>query len=199
MRSEPRSAGSPRGGYEDQARARMFGGWTLAVLALAAHLVSVARAQEGDVVADPPPPCSTAEARQFDFWIGEWDLTWEGGGPGTNVITSEMNGCVIREAFVDPTAPFHGSSVSVWNPNRAIWQQTWVDDQGGYLDFEGGMEGNRMILRRQYEQDGQTIHQRMVFYNIEENSLDWDWETSKDGGTSWDLAWRIHYERRNAK
>ena len=151
----------------------------------------------GDAAEDtpPPPPCSAPEAGQFDFWVGEWDLTWEGGA-GTNTITKEMNGCVIRENFVDPEKPYHGLSVSVWNPNRGIWQQTWVDDQGSYLDFEGGIDGDKMVLARQFTgPKGKTVHQRMTFYNIAENSLDWDWEVSQDEGETWKLAWRIHYER----
>jgi hypothetical protein len=33
----------------------------------------------GTVWAQEEKPALPKEARQFDFWIGEWDLTWEGG------------------------------------------------------------------------------------------------------------------------
>ena len=34
-----------------------------------------------------PPPCSGPEHRQFDFWVGEWDVTQPDGTPaGTNRI-----------------------------------------------------------------------------------------------------------------
>jgi hypothetical protein len=36
----------------------------------------------------------------------------------------------------------------------------------------------------------------MVFYNISDQSLDWNWERSADWGQSWELLWRIHYQRR---
>lgn len=39
--------------------------------------------------------------------------------------------------------------------------------------------------------------QRMIWYNIEENSLDWNWEKSNDNGMTWKTLWTIHYERRN--
>lgn len=29
-----------------------------------------------------------------------------------------------------------------------------------------------------------------------ERSLDWDWERSEDGGQTWQLLWRIHYQSR---
>jgi hypothetical protein len=87
-------------------------------------------------------------------------------------------------------------SVSSWNPQLGRWQQTWVDNQGGYLDFVGGFEDGKMILSRETEREGKTILQRMVFENITENSLDWNWERSEDGGTTWTLLWHLLYTRK---
>ena len=70
---------------------------------------AVAFADEDEPV---PPPCSTPEFSQFDFWVGEWDLTWGEDGRGTNVITREYDGCVVRERF--ETEGFRGMSVSSW-------------------------------------------------------------------------------------
>jgi hypothetical protein len=148
----------------------------------------------------PPAPCTTSEARQFDFWIGTWDLTWEG-GTGTNVITSELGGCVVEENFDGRDAEgkgLVGRSVSVYSPAKGKWLQTWVDNSGGYLDFEGGWNDAdaTMELRRQAERDGKTFLQRMVFFNISDRSLDWNWERSDDGGATWKTLWAIHYARR---
>jgi hypothetical protein len=151
-----------------------------------------------DLAAQDTEPCASAEARQFDFWVGEWDVSWED-GHGTNVIASILDGCVIEENFTGHMADgtvFRGKSVSTYNARRGRWQQTWVDNQGGYLDFVGGMEGDRMILQRQAERDGQAFIQRMVWYDIEEDRLEWSWERSDDGGETWSVLWRIAYERR---
>jgi hypothetical protein len=145
----------------------------------------------------PPSPCELPEARQLDFWVGEWDLTWGDEGRGTNVITVDYDGCVIIEHFDgNPTMALRGLSTSVYNVRRGRWQQTWVDNQGGYLDFVGGLEGDRMILSRKAEQDGQAFLQRMVWYNISESELDWNWERSLDDGATWETLWQIHYVRR---
>ena len=144
-----------------------------------------------------PPPCSAPECRQFDFWVGEWDLTWDGGS-GTNRIESILGGCVIQENFSGNMANdtvFNGMSHSVYSPSKGAWLQTWVDNKGGYLDFEGGMEDGKMILSRQGERDGQQFLSRMVFRNIEEDSIDWGWERSTDDGETWTTLWAIHYER----
>ncbi len=39
------------------------------------------------------------EARQFDFWLGEWDAEWSNGQHGTNVITTVLDQRVILENF----------------------------------------------------------------------------------------------------
>ena len=146
--------------------------------------------------ATPEPPCSSPEASQFDFWIGTWDLTWNDTSHATNVITRDLDGCVIHESFADSTNKFYGQSHSVYNSSSGMWQQTWVDNQGSYMDFEGSLEDDKMTLSRSFVgPKGKTVMQRMVFYNIEENSLDWSWESSLDEGTTWKQNWLIHYKK----
>ena len=153
--------------------------------------------------ANDTSPCSSPEASQFDFWIGEWNLTWKSAEgkeqTGSNTIIKSLSGCVIEEHFDgNPSMQFIGKSFSVYNPQKNTWQQTWVDNSGGYMVFEGGMDSNRMILSREIQgKDGKPIIQRMVFYNIKKNSLDWDWEASRDAGKTWKLNWRLHYKRRS--
>lgn len=145
--------------------------------------------------------CEASEARQLDFWVGEWTLTWEKGplfeaGEGTNVVRPILGGCVILETFRYPEGAYYGSSVSTYNPNTDQWHQTWVDNYGGYLDFTGGpQDDGTTILSRQFQHEGQTIMQRMVFHNITEDSLDWNWERLTDEGETWETLWAIHYER----
>lgn len=170
--------------------------WLTLALSLPVLLAAVpASAQEGE---PPSPPCSSPEARQFDFWVGDWDLTWEG-GKGTNSVQAILGGCVIQENFDGRNAEgkgLVGMSHSVYNPARGKWLQTWVDNQGGYLDFEGGWSDGKMILSREASRNGQDFLQRMVFQNIGENELDWNWERSDDGGKTWTTNWAIHYVRR---
>jgi hypothetical protein len=167
-----------------------------AIAALLLLGAMVAGAAE-DAAAPPAKPCSAPQAGQFDFWVGEWDLSWGDGERGRNTVSRILGGCVVQEQFEGSAKqPFRGMSVSVYDPDADLWRQTWVDDQGGYLDFTGGMQDGRMILSRTGTVKGNTVHQRMVFYNIAADSFDWDWETSRDGGRTWELRWRIHYQRR---
>lgn len=142
-------------------------------------------------------------AHYFDFWIGKWDLEWNASDGtieyGTNKIEKILNGKVLLENFEALSGRFQGyqgKSVSILDKRDQVWKQTWVDSEGAYLDFTGKIEGSKRIFYREFENDdGEMVMQRMVFYNIHEDSLDWDWQRSVDGGESWQLQWRIHYTR----
>jgi len=150
-----------------------------------------------------PKPCSEPEQKQLDFWVGEWDLTWPGDhsgeiAHGTNRIRRILDGCVVEENFSgDDATSLRGTSVSIFDAGSGKWKQTWVDNEGGYLDFVGGLKGGQMILAREaVRPDGSKGMQRMVFKNIGQNEFDWSWEGSKDGGQTWTVVWPIHYKRK---
>lgn len=138
--------------------------------------------------------------KQFDFWVGEWELTWvdpqRGPRKGKNSITREMNGKVIAEHFSDPSGNYAGASWSVYDTLARQWKQTWVDTQGAYLDLKGEFNNDRMVLQREFtRRDGQLVKQRMTFFNIEPNRFDWSWERSLDSGSTWTVMWKIEYKR----
>ncbi len=164
-----------------------------------------ALAQENEA-GSPSSPCPNTKSNQFDFWVGEWELRWPGGqggtsegeqGRGVNVIRKILGGCVIKENFSVADSSFVGKSWSVFNTKIGKWQQTWVDNKGNYLLFTGEFEDGKMELRTEpFERNGQTFISRMVFENIEENSLDWNWQRSADMGKTWQDLWNIHYVRK---
>lgn len=139
----------------------------------------------------------------FDFWIGEWDLTWlepdSSIGTGFNKIERVLGGAVIKENFEGLTgssAGYIGKSYSVYKRTTGEWKQTWVDNTGDYLEFTGEFEDDlRMFTRTATDQEGELILQRMVFYDIQPDSFTWDWESSRDNGSTWSLNWQINYER----
>ncbi len=140
----------------------------------------------------------------LNFWLGNWDLTWKNPdgsiGKGTNRVTKILKDNVIQEsfkAFTGPQAGFAGISVSVYSPGNNLWHQTWVDNNGGYLDFVGKMSKDQRIFFRYYvDSQNKEIIQRMVFYNIKEKSFDWNWEISGNEGRTWEIKWQIHYSRK---
>ncbi len=150
--------------------------------------------------APPQPGCDSAESRQFDFWIGEWELSYKtpDGKAGTsrNRISPILDGCAILEEFSGaPGTKLDGRSVSTFDRNARAWKQTWVDNTGSYLDFTGGLSEGRMVLAREAERQGRRFRQRMVWQDIRPDALKWLWQRSDDGGSTWSTQWEIDYKR----
>jgi hypothetical protein len=175
----------------------------LLTLSLLSLFSTAAVFAQSSTQAPPPNPCMAAQQKQFDFWVGEWEATWPGqngspSGHGTNSIMRILDGCVVQETFSGQgTPPFHGTSLSIYDLKPGKWKQTWVDNQGAYLDFVGEFKDGQMILQREATgPDGQAFLQRMVWKNIAANEFDWSWEASHDGGKTWQVQWPIHYKRK---
>jgi len=151
--------------------------------------------------ATQPNPCADPQHKQFDFWVGEWNLTWPGDKQGevvhgTNSIKRILDGCVVQENFSGgDSMHLRGMSLSTYDLESNRWKQTWVDNEGGYLDFIGDFSNGQMILQREAVRNGEKILQRMVWKNISAHELDWSWESSADGGRTWQVNWPIHYKR----
>jgi hypothetical protein len=179
---------------------------TVATLLSCVMLLSLCTAQSSSTakpVPSQPPPCTGAQHKQFDFWVGEWDLTWPGTAAGqtahgSNRVKSTLDGCVVEENFSGLDAmPLRGVSVSMFDARSGRWKQTWVDNQGEYLDFVGEFKDGQMTLQREaVKPDGTKVQQRMVYKNISPNEFDWSWEQSLDNGKTWQVLWPIHYKRK---
>ena len=174
------------------------------IVGISLLLMGNGRAQRSGNASSPAnAPCSEPEQKQLEFWVGEWELTWPGNqsgeeGHGTNSIRRVMDGCVVEENFFGgDSMHLRGMSLSTFDSKAHKWKQTWVDNEGGYLDFVGEFKDGQMILAREARgKDGSRVLQRMVFKNIGAKELDWSWERSLDGGKSWQVVWPIHYRRK---
>ncbi|MEM8762672.1 MAG: hypothetical protein AAGD88_02595 [Bacteroidota bacterium] len=141
---------------------------------------------------------------EFDFWVGTWDATWDEGegvvGKGTNSIQRIMDKKVLLENFEileGASKGFKGTSISVLSIQTATWKQAWADSQGSYLDFEGFVNKDaRGFKTHTVNSKGQKMIARMVFKDIQADAFTWDWESSMDGGKTWNLLWRVNYTRK---
>jgi hypothetical protein len=169
----------------------------LSILAASALLAASAHAQSAPPAA--PKPCSGPEFRQFDFWVGDWDVqTPDGKLAGTNSITSEFAGCVVHEHWRGEGG-MTGESFNHYAPGARRWYQTWVDDQGGFLVLDGSFVRDTMRLTgRTPTVRGDTISHVISFTRIDGNPdrVHQLWQTSKDGGKTWAVAFDGIYVRK---
>jgi len=139
----------------------------------------------------------------FDFWIGDWQVTWKNAdgttGRARNHVSRVLDGNVIEERFeedaADPAPLLKGRSLSVRDP-AGQWHQAWADNQGGFFVLTGSAAGDRRLFSTALTPAGAEVTgKRMVFHHITRDAFTWDWEGTSDGGRTWTLLWRLDYRR----
>jgi hypothetical protein len=148
-------------------------------------------------------PCDDAKFKQFDFWIGDWDVAQAGDGVhvGTSHISEEMNGCVVWENWTTTGGPYFGKSYNTWNSNLNRWEQYWVDSSGGVLFFHGGLKENVMDYWTDDvpQSAGGTLLHHLQFFNLGVDKVRQFSQGSTDGGKTWHTEYDLIYARVPAK
>lgn len=165
----------------------------LVVAFLVIALITVGSAQ----TPNQPQPCTAPEYRQLDFWLGDWDVfEADGVTPAAHVrVTRTLDGCVLHEAYEDPTG-LHGQSFSIYDSTRKVWHQTWVTNRGQLLMIEGRLEQGALVMRgRSRSDDGKMVLVRAVWkpdaQGVRETA-----ERSYDGGKTWKLWFDLLFRLR---
>jgi hypothetical protein len=141
------------------------------------------------------PTCDGAEHRQFDFWVGEWDVTAPNGQlAGRNSITRELSGCVLHEHWTG-TGGLRGESFNTWDRTRKRWHQTWVSSTGNLLVLEGGLVNGAMQMSGESMSPKGPVHNRITWTPSSDGTVRQFWETSVDGGKTWQVAFDGQYRR----
>jgi len=161
------------------------------MLRLALFLALVAPALQ----AVSPPPCSSPEHRQFDFWLGDWRVhTPDGKFAGLNRIALEYGSCVIHERYANGRN-YSGESLNIYDPSRQVWHQTWVDSSGLLLTLEGKWNGKQMILEGMSPgPKGDLVKQRITWTPNTDGTLRQLWEAA-DGKGGWTVVFDGIYTR----
>lgn len=130
-------------------------------------------------------PCAQPERRQFDFWIGDWNVTDQKTGQkaGENTIVAIHDGCALQESWRGAQGGT-GTSLNAFFAGK--WHQTWVDGNGLLLRLDGGLVDGRMVLEGETPaRDGTRVRHRLSFEPRPDGSVRQHWESSRDGGQSW--------------
>lgn len=142
-------------------------------------------------------PCRyLPEARQFDFWIGEWDVkSTNGTTAGKSSVQLMLGDCVLFENWTS-AAPqtYSGKSFNVYNSSAKKWMQTWVDDKGGVIEFiNGEVKDNTLTFVTLPNVQGQIT--RLTFHNLEPGKVRQHFEVSADSGKTWTTTTDLYYYR----
>lgn len=141
--------------------------------------------------------------REFDFWVGDWDVrptgvTSPAGTPARNNITLEDNGCVVMEHWAAPSGSA-GQSFNLFDRSVGKWRQTWVDNVGGQHDYRGGLvNGNMVLFGDTPMPNGQLgrVPTRLTLFHVSRDTVRQVGETSPDSGRTWVTVYDLTYVRR---
>lgn len=163
---------------------------------VSARVSAAASNAQGKANGFQPPP----EARQFDFWVGEWDVFAAGGGrAGSSKVESILGGCVILENWTSAQGN-QGKSFNRYDPRKAEWRQHWVDDSGNEVNFAGTFaDGCMSVVAKTPAPDGSTHLRRMRFFDLPGDDVRQWGEVSKDGGATWATEYDLLYRPKSAK
>ena len=161
---------------------------------------------------DPPPmpnvgaavPIPDEPARQFDFWLGEWQVQnkhlrrggWTDSGTAVARIQAVADGNAVLERWTGELGgdPLIGFSLRAFDPELGKWVI--------YLNWHGGqpvgffvMHGERNGERIELFPPGDKTSERYTFSLAHEGSSQWDNARTKDGGETWVTDWVMQFTR----
>jgi hypothetical protein len=92
-------------------------------------------------------PCCSTEQKQFDFWVGEWNVfDTLGNYVGKNTVLKQYDNCLIQENWIS-AGKNRGTSYNYFDPSDSTWNQLWLDNQGTILKLKGTLIDDNMILK----------------------------------------------------
>ena len=156
-------------------------------------LLAVAGAARAQTPPPPSPPaCQSAEHRQFDFWLGEWEVFLPNGKKaGDSRIEAIAAGCALLENW-SGNGGFSGKSLNSYDSEDKRWHQSWVDSSGSRLELAGSYADKRMVL----SSGSGAAMQRIAWSLNDDGSVRQLWESSSDEGKTWTVQFDGRYVRR---
>lgn len=166
-------------------------------------LLSLQTTQPAAAPPPPPPACEGAEHKQFDFWVGDWDVTPTGAKQlvAHSKIEKLYGGCAVRENWM-PVKGTGGGSLNNFVKEDGRWHQTWLDSTNSRVDFVGGLVGEKMVLVGDWKGvngPGKDAIIRMSYSKNSDGSVRQLGEQSTDHGLSWQPNFDFTYHSAKPK
>lgn len=142
------------------------------------------------------PPAMRDVYRQFDFWVGIWDVYSRSGEKvGTNVVTKDEKGFLITEKFTNRGGNT-GTSINYYDPGSRQWKQTWVDEAGTVIQYVGGFADSQMSLEGvRTGPNGSVSRSRVSYRPDSDGTIQQRIQRSDDGGKTWRIFFDGRYVR----
>lgn len=140
-----------------------------------------------------------AKYKEFNFWIGEWDVYKNGTDTivGSSQIESILGGIAIQETYHSTRGAYKGTSLNKYNPALDKWEQFWVDNGGLTLHIQGGLEAGKMVLKGEMpDAKGTNIWNKITWIALPDGRVRQVWKQSKDDGKTWTQVFDGDYRKK---
>jgi len=155
--------------------------------------------------------CEEPQARQFDFWVGEWNVNnrylvqgeWRDVGSAEVRVFPVAGGCGMVELWDGMLGRqrIRGFSARVWNPSDSAWTLVlnWPQpNRAAFSTLSGTFRHGRGEFRSQSVGSDGLVMTRYTFSDISPDRFRWNDGTSLDSGATWRTQWIMEYARRDA-
>jgi len=145
-------------------------------------------------------PCAHQQGfRDFDFWIGEWDVHLANGTPaGSNIIKEVERGCALTEHWTSANGGT-GMSINYLDKASNEWVQVWNAEGGSQIIVRGGLTDDGMALAGyiHYVGNGTTAPFRGLWTPLPDGRVRQYFEQSNDDGKTWVPWFEGFYTRKD--
>lgn len=150
-------------------------------------------------------PCLGPQYKEFDFWLGAWEVRNATGQLlGHNRISKRHGGCVVLEEW-ESAAGGSGSSFNFYDQPTKQWHQFWVDatgtnwlssdKQGNPVTLRGGLRDGAMVLSSHPDSLPSIGLTRVTFRPLPDGRVRQTFEGSSDGGKTWSVSFDGFYKK----
>jgi hypothetical protein len=142
-----------------------------------------------------------AEARQFDFAVGEWSVeSLDGRVCGSVKIEAVADGAGLSARWTDArTAEGAEHSLLAWSAETREWRQLRVTKSGVVADLNGRWKNGSMVFEGTRRDADRNVLERVTWTPVGDNSIRQLKEESSDGARSWRPLFDLVYRRVNAQ
>lgn len=159
-----------------------------------------------DLRIDDSPECPTLTdpRRQFDFWLGSWEVTnlhrqadgsWNEGGVARAKISAVLDGDAVLEEWMGQGAlALRGFSLRTYDAEQERWEIILNWHSGAAPSGFSMMVGNFANGRGEFFPPTPNPRTRFTFSKARANSCQWEQATSTDG-KSWKTDWIMSFRR----
>ena len=134
--------------------------------------------------------------RQFDFWLGEWDVYANGQQVANSRIEYSLEGCLIIENY-EAFSGYSGKSINFYDVGDKKWHQIWTDISGNISRYDGELKDGKMYMYGEnIDKAGTKSLVRMEFTPNADGTVRQLYEGSTDGGTTWSIYFDGRYVKK---